>query len=120
MNIRFLVKKILIETFEKKSILLKDLPEDMQVLISQLFEDKFAIEPPKIFPLITIDLDKLPILPLDKRDRGEKHVEKMIGLFLPPIIVSNGKLIDGRHRIHAAKKENKKTIKAIDLTSFSI
>jgi ParB-like chromosome segregation protein Spo0J len=44
----------------------------------------------------------------------------MVGQQLPPIIISNGKVLDGRHRIFAAKKEGKHSIRAIDLSRYNL
>ena len=53
-------------------------------------------------------------------ERGIEYAKDMIGEKVPPVIVSGDLWIDGRHRVWAAKKENKKTLQAIDLGEWNI
>lgn len=118
MKLLKLYKQVLKES-NQEYISLNSLPKDMQELISQFFGDQNK-ELPTTLPIKNVKVSNLPLLPLNPNDRGEIHISNMIGKELPPIIISNGKLLDGKHRIYAAKKEGKQTLKAIDLTSFGI
>jgi hypothetical protein len=102
-----------------KTISVESLPEDMQVLLFQFFEDN-GLELPSELPLVTLDTEPFENIPFSKNDRGEEYANNMIGKDVPPIVISNGNILDGRHRLFAAKKEGLKYIKAIDLTSFNI
>lgn len=102
-----------------RTISVDSLPEDMQVLLFQFFEDN-GLELPSELPLVTILVDWFENIPFSKNDRGEEYANNMIGMDLPPIVISNGNILDGRHRLYAAKKAGVKYLKAIDLTSFNI
>jgi hypothetical protein len=102
-----------------KTIPVHSLPEDMQVLLFQFFEDN-GLELPSELPLVTLNTEPYENIPFSKNDRGEEYANRMIGQDVPPIVISNGNILDGRHRLFAAKKEGKKYLKAIDLTSFNI
>lgn len=95
------------------------LPEDMQVLLFQFFEDN-GLELPSELPIVTILVDWFNNIPFSKNDRGEEYANAMIGQKVPPIVISNGNILDGRHRLFAAKKEGKKYIEAIDLSNYDI
>lgn len=101
---------------ERKEISIKELPEDLQTYLFEIFEDSKKNLPHK-FTIKEISLDKIKNIELDI-NRGKKHAEKMIGKKTPPIIISDGKLIDGGHRIYAKKQEGKKYILAIDLSGI--
>jgi len=103
----------------QQTISINSLPEDMQVLLFQFFEDN-ELELPEELPLITISTDLFKNIPFSTNDRGEEYANVMIGADLPPIIISKGTILDGRHRLYAAKKEGKRYLKAIDLTDFDI
>jgi hypothetical protein len=112
------IKRKLHESLNQ-TIRVNTLPEDLQTLLFQYFEDN-GFELPEELPLVTILVDWFENIPFSKNDRGEEYANNMIGQDLPPIVISNGNILDGRHRLFAAKKEGKKYLKAIDLTDYNI
>lgn len=95
------------------------LPKDLPMLLYQFFEDSDN-DIPKEFPITKIPIDSFPKVPFTEGDRGKEYAVQMIGKNLPPVIVSNGYWLDGRHRVYAAKLEGKKFIDSIDLSQWNI
>jgi len=106
-----------------KTIKYSSLPEDMQIIIMQFLETDLKGKIYKLpdlenLPLVMVDVNSfMHTAPLDK-SRGKNHAEKMSGQKLPPIIISHGRLLDGRHRLWIAKKDGIEKYPAIDLTKL--
>lgn len=107
----------------------RSLPEDMHILIYDFVlwvaaeDGKGAVERdypiPRHLPLLEIPLDHLPDVPLDPCDRGEEHAMDFRKGEHPPIIVADGQLYDGRHRIWGARhRGDTESLLAIDLTGM--
>jgi hypothetical protein len=102
------------------------LPDDMQVLLWDFFQDAGHEGCPQMkFPIYEIPVANFPdviFTPHNTDDRGgEKHAKQMLGVAnLPPVVVADGWFLDGRHRIWAARKEGWQTIRAIDLSGYSL
>lgn len=111
----------------ERKLVLKNLPKDMRVILTQFVQDRGyqvdeAIEN-SVLPVSDIDVaqyvEQVRCEPWD--ERGYAHVATMaddyiLGGLLPPIVIENGRWLDGRHRLLAAEIADKKTLKAIDLT----
>jgi len=99
-------------------IKISSLPEDLQQLLTDILFDNataYARLSVHTFTIKLIELSRFPAeIPLDDC-RGKRHAQEMINCDLPPIILCGNQLLDGRHRIWAARREGKKTIQAIDL-----
>jgi hypothetical protein len=119
------------------SIRYDQLPDDLQILLMQYIEqipedDDNVFEklqqftfpvtalPLSLFDSIQSDLEsEIEVGPETGDDRGWDHVHDMVGATLPPIVMyGKDHLIDGKHRVAAAKLEGKTTIDAIDLYDF--
>jgi len=90
------------------------LPEDMQVFISDLAGDRC----PGVFPIKKIRSESLP-LPIGVRqdkERGVDHAKAMDLDKTPPILTAWGHLIDGKHRAYKAVLDNVEILPSIDLT----
>lgn len=108
------------ETNMTRRIKFSDLPDDMQVLISEMVS---ASEHSNLLPRIeehsfvrhSLLLSSFPRMHVftDYRDRA--YALEMVGAMLPPIVVCGAKLIDGRHRVWAARKQGITKIRALDL-----
>jgi hypothetical protein len=97
-----------------------DLPESMQVIIQDWAENSII---PKRLKYCLIALSTLPNVPVNKETdsdfdgvRDEVYALKMDLNKVPPIIIANGVLMDGRHRVFSARAKGLKEIHAIDLT----
>jgi hypothetical protein len=92
------------------------LPEDMQVLISDFIEaytdNELNVEQLEL-ETITLDVASFPDVDIDS---GRK-IDCLDGEF-PPVIVCGSTWMDGRHRIDFLKRNNVKSVIAIDLQSF--
>ena len=98
------------------SVTLDSLPDDMQVLIGDLAQDE-GQESYQVVEIPISDLPNLPIADGTQDQRGEPTVQAMVDSTdeLPPIIVSGDNILDGRHRIEAARRKGVTSIKAIDI-----
>ena len=100
-----------------------ELPEDLQMLLFQIFElDDQDL--PESLPLVCLPLTRFPDLgfALGAYDeRGEAYARDMFGVpDLPPVVVCGKQWLDGRHRVWAAKQQGHTHIDAIDLSSYGI
>lgn len=115
-------------TTEGRTVAFDDLPDDLRVLIYDLVtqvldgrghaSDNGRTVPPRL-PLVTLDVDDLPSVELDEHDRGPAYALAMDPDLVPPIIVSDGHVVDGRHRIHRHRETGRARIEAVDLTGIA-
>ncbi|SEU13250.1 hypothetical protein [Stenotrophomonas indicatrix] len=94
------------------------LPPDMQQLLADLAEDAGATLP-RSLPLRRAPVSAFPsaVVGTDTADnRGEAYVRAMVGQALPPMLVTRGFLIDGRHRICALRAGAVGTAEYLDLS----
>jgi len=104
---------------------LSDLPEDMQILISDFIEEAsgqhgLTAAGNHHFQLLTLPVAAFPEVEMwtDYRDRA--YSEAMIGKKLPPVIVCGRNWLDGRNRVWAARKTGRFTVDAIDLAELGL
>lgn len=103
-----------------KTVKTASLPKDMQVLIGQFVTDHNPDgKVPADLPLTIVKVSELPKVPLNEDDRGEAHAREMDLSKTPPILIADGKLLDGRHRAFIAREQGAKTLPAIDLTGIA-
>ncbi len=99
------------------AIAFADLPEDMQVLIGDFLELEEDDHPAAL--LVTfVDVDTLPYVALDERDRGEAHARDMDLSKTPPILIADGQFLDGKHRLFQARATGVERLPAIDLSGL--
>lgn len=105
-----------ISLFERIEIAFDALPDDMQQLIYDLWVEVKGDDAdlPALFAVRDIPLDAFPETRFTPGDRGPDHAMAMED-DLPPVIVSNGTWVDGRHRVYRAKKKGLQTIEALEL-----
>lgn len=112
------------------SVLFDDLPYDMRVWLAQILEaDGHS------FRSLPLNQTPLPLIRVDTAlmhtqcahwewdERGQAHVDFMkstldAGETLPPIVVSEGRIIDGRHRVHAEIARRTLCMIAIDYDAW--
>lgn len=116
----------------------RDGPDDLRVLLLQLVEDwwpagRHPNEIPAVvrraesfpFTVFRLPLARLPETVFDEvggvagDDRSESHAQAMVGRRVPPVLVANGRLIDGKHRAYAARLAGLDAVAAIDLGESS-
>jgi hypothetical protein len=73
---------------------------------------------------VVLNIVQLPVKRLLPKDRAVSKIavdkySKMPGQTAPPIVVANGKLLEGGHRVAAAVKRGDATITAIDITPLT-
>lgn len=109
----------------------RDLPDDMQVLLVQFLEDRDGVEV-DVDALLDLHLSLIDVCVAEQVEsarkepwdyRGPAHVLNFQGEFaagnhVPPIVVENGRWIDGRHRILAADAAGVTSITGIDWQAF--
>lgn len=114
------------------AIAFASLPEDMQCLLMQFVEDRGIPLPenqedPRSWPDVPIAVYPVAncyaqVLSwgLDEFDRGRPHIEEMKRATepLPPIVVIDGDVVDGRHRLYAAHETGQKSIAGIPFTQW--
>jgi hypothetical protein len=78
--------------------------------LQKLEEHSFKIQslPTSIFPSVPLSTDY----------RDEKYALAMIGQSLPPIVLHNRKMIDGRHRLWALKSSGTLHVQCINLNEI--
>jgi hypothetical protein len=57
-------------------------------------------------------------VPLSTDYRDEKYALAMVGQSLPPIVLHNKKMIDGRHRLWALKNSGSPHVECINLNEI--
>ncbi len=97
-----------------------DLPEDMQVLILDLWDDCCAQVSRDTIASLTfavrlVPISRFPEVPICTNDRSRSYAEAMIGEDLPPVLVCNLCWIDGRHRVWAYRRSGADYVRTIDL-----
>jgi len=100
---------------------LLDLPKDLQDLLFDLAEVVGLKELPSELPLRCAPLSVFPDAPIgtDPGDsRDESYVQRMLYSELPPILVVDGHLIDGRHRLKAWRRQGADTVFYLDLSGI--
>ncbi len=98
------------------------LPEDMQVLLQDYF-GAVGMDLPETLPLVQIDTHRLPAVGFEgmgSDSRGKPYAEAMIGRHVPPVVIADGFLLDGRHRLWAARQEGLSWIWALTLTGHGV
>ncbi len=104
---------------QRRTVRFSDLPHDMQVLIDDFvrgIDEKRRL--PARLPLIEVETARIPVVALDPFDRGEDHAMAMDLDEVPPIIVAEGRFMDGKHRAHAARRRGRASLTAIDLSGI--
>lgn len=100
---------------------LNKLPSDMQELLSSVADDQ-GVDLPKSFPLRKASIDDFPYAKIGGRgdSRDIDYVTSMAkdSDKLPPVIVADGRLIDGRHRIEALRMAGAKEVSYVDATGY--
>ncbi|APP82728.1 hypothetical protein P2A78_20760 [Xanthomonas perforans] len=101
-----------------KMIRVDSLPSDMQQLLADLADDA-GVSLPEQLPLRYAALSAFPDVVIgnssgDQRDA--EYVNAMKGCILPPLLVSDGILIDGRHRIASLRMTTAVDAPYLDLT----
>lgn len=103
------------------SVKLRSLPADMLVLLADLFEDAGCNAVPGVLPTRVVRVGALPMAPVGVTPgdaRGHAHVAAMLDSDLPPLIVCDGWLIDGKHRAQALRLKCEDTVTCIDLSGL--
>lgn len=100
-----------------------ELPPDIAELVGAFIsgpDDDEHYLPPTTLPLVTLDMARMPETAFDagSDDRGAAYAMAM-GRDVPPIIVADGHVLDGRHRLYAARQRGDATIDAIDLSGLA-
>ena len=90
-----------------------NLPDDMQVLVSDLWWSVRDDDPPDAFSVVSIPAENFPEPELDS-NRGKEYALSMEG-DLPPVVISNGTWLDGNHRVYRAKRLGLLSVSALDL-----
>lgn len=105
-----------------------NLPDDMQILIMDLAvmlgewpDDKIGLErmAHTQFPLLKIPLKFFPEIDPESDDMDERDFESYLETPIseyPPVVIAHNHLIDGRHRVWAARKQGASTINTIDIS----
>lgn len=102
-------------------IRVRKLPLDMQVLLDDMLGacgdcDMHRRMWRHCFTVHDIDLSRFPSDITFCDYRNEDYANEMIGRDLPPVILCGDLLLDGKHRVWAARKRRMKNIAAIDLS----
>lgn len=110
------------------------LPGDIQEML-ECFLERFGVENPNLLDWHT-PRNLAPDVPLmlvqtadmfaqlkdeywkENGSRGMQYIREMMGCELPPVVVKDGKLIDGWHRTKAAKKAGLAEMLAIDFSRW--
>lgn len=90
-----------------------ELPGDMQQFVTDMSRQGFL----EVFPRRRVPLSQIPVIPLDPRDRGEAYALQMPAEGMPPCIEACGYLIDGKHRVFAARARGDTDIEVFDMTT---
>jgi hypothetical protein len=95
-----------------------DLPDDMQVLLEEIFDQILDGE----LIVRSIPLSAFPHIILDPNDyrKLDWYMGPTILKKLPPIVLVQNYWIDGIHRVLAARHLGQDTIKTINLTEIGI
>lgn len=108
-----------------RTVRIGDLPEDMQVLLSQFAQDSGGVTDFKGFekirlPVFMVPLEEFPEVPdtpWDDREL-ENYLETPIEEF-PPVVVAHRIFIDGGHRLWAARRQGARAIQTMDASSIT-
>ena len=100
-----------------------DLPDDMQVLLTDIVEGELGTEALGMlrkhrFRARRVPLSWFPHARLDTRERGSRYAGAMIGQHLPPIVVCGRKWVDGRHRVWALRRSGCTRVDCIDIAEI--
>jgi hypothetical protein len=102
-----------------------ELPDDLQVLISDFVEDSLGVEgferlESHRFPIHHLPLAAFPRVKMwtDCRDRA--YSEAMISRQLPPILICGDQWLDGKNRVWAARHTGKSAVGCIDLSEIGV
>jgi hypothetical protein len=103
-----------------ETIRLSDFPDDVQVLVQDIVsaaDDSDTVERLWRHEFV-VRRRKLTNFPRRIRFcdyRGTDYALSMVGQSLPPVVVCGQSLLDGYHRVWAARHQDRKWIAAIDL-----
>jgi hypothetical protein len=102
-----------------------DLPEDVQILVSDFVEDSLGMRGFERLGLHSFQIHCLPVAAFpsvrmwtDYRDRG--YSEAMIGQQVPPVLICDDHWLDGRNRVWAARQSGKTAVDCIDLAEIGV
>ena len=119
-----------------KTVRFSSFYEDFQTLLMQLGEDRgFRMSERRLrsTPVVTTLVDVTPYLEQVRKDfqagrlpwdyRGPEHVASLVqamlaGEDLPPLVVENGKWVDGRHRLFALEILGQTHYPVIELSTW--
>lgn len=96
-----------------------DLPRDMREELFNLHAT--AVDPEateKQFNRRSVPMTEVDVAGFDVSGYSEEAVEGYDPEELPPIVIANGKLVDGGHRVAAAQNRGIQRLKAIDMTGL--
>lgn len=105
---------ILGDCLAKEGCLWKAMPENLEAVVIPL----------SCLPLAGLDDDDAPtLLSRDEADeagydRGSAYAQAMVMANTPPILIADGRWMDGRHRVHQARALGETHIWAFDLSGI--
>jgi hypothetical protein len=105
----------------RMSVAFADLYEDMQVILDDcIFQTQTCLwkEMPGVLEAVAIPLSCLPIAELDEDDRGSAYAQAIVLEESPPIIIADGQWLDGRHRVHQARRLGQTHIWSFDFSNI--
>jgi hypothetical protein len=102
-----------------KTMRISELPRDMR-------EELFNLHATSVDPNATqraFDAKRVPVRTIkighiDASGYPASQTKSYDPLRLPPIVIANGKLVDGGHRVAEAQRRNIQALRAIDLTGI--
>ncbi len=106
-----------------KSVYVRQLPADLQVLLDDMLGAGSGAKIHRRLWKHGFRIRQVPVSRFPRRVafidcRKERYARQMIGCNLPPIILCGYMLLDGTHRVWAARQEGRKTVSAIDLSEI--
>lgn len=102
-----------------------ELPEDLQVLVSDLIEDALGVEclerlKSHRFQIRCVPVAAFPNARMWTDYRNSAYSEAMVGQQVPPIIICGDQWLDGRNRVWAARRSGKSMMECIDLSEIGV
>jgi len=104
---------------------ISELPDDLQVLVSDFVEDSLGMEGLERLKLQRFSIRRVLVAAFprvrmwtDYRDRA--YSEAMIGQGVPPILICGDHWLDGRNRVWAARRSGKIAVEGIDLSEIGV
>lgn len=102
------------------TVRMAELPEDLQALLEDLADDAGVALPARL-PLRSLPVAAFPPVEVGRSrgdGRGQAYIEAMRGQDLPPLVITEGVFIDGRHRLSALRLEGIQEVLCLDLTGI--